>query len=482
MPFNLFHGAAALIAVLIFLLWIAYFVPVHKIGSAVKRSRARLESEERDRKESLFFLEEGYPMFSHRNLNDQWEAYRSSAAGYQGKYEYTDIGAYFSPDTTLGEITCAGLASLAPLMVFLTGALMTALASAYYTFNGKMTSDLIMEAILLLALTAFLALCMAAYYRYVSYRAQEQLRLFCRWITQRTGAADSLRGEIAGIRYSMQSYGREQKKFYVNLSEHIAITTRKSVKPYLDDTRNLIESFVKAATGRQVESMQSLADHFVANTTKLYLEQAERIAEMTAEMVGVQAKTAETLESINGIYTESQACIRDVGDTTHTALARYDGYMTQIAAMQESVTSTVQQLQEMVDFITTNTKNQNFTIENLTSFQQDLLTSSAQSTGAMKEFMSDFKDQFSSSIIALRAASADMLKSGESLRDSYAGLSESVSADVDQTFRTFEENLATISVHLGRSIRDLQEAIDELPEILRQANLKAQPPEPAEKP
>jgi archaellum component FlaC len=213
--------------------------------------------------------------------------------------------------------------------------------------------------------------------------------------------------------------------------------------------------------------MQHLAEYFASTTTQLYLDQIEKISRTTESMAEIQSRTAETLGSVTTIYTESKDCIRQVGDISTKVLDRYDDYLSNVHAMNEKLSESVVQLEGLVEYIRNNSRNQNFTIDNLSKFQEDLLSVSNQSMNSMQTFFNDFNDQYSSSIISLHAASSDMLKAGELLKESYAGLAEGVNLEVEQVFHTFEEDLATISVHLSQSIHDLQEAIDELPEILR---------------
>ncbi|MHB1454465.1 MAG: hypothetical protein ACYCYM_11000 [Saccharofermentanales bacterium] len=467
MPFDLFYVVAALMALLILVLWFVFYVPVRRMTVSLRQSRQNLLKEWKIQGNYTFFLSEGYKIFANRTLMSQWKMYLASVSKNQGRYEYSNIYEYFSPDRMLEDTTNTAMARSIPGVLFLLGTILTAAVIAVYEFTGQLTTDLVMEAVALMLAVSLLSLTMSVYYRQITYMAREQLKLFSQWISQSHSTIPSLSEEIADIRMSMQTYQHEQLKFYAKLSDHIAQTTKKAVRPYMESTKDLIEKFVLAATKRQVESMKHLAEYFANDTTQLYLEQIQKIHGTTAEMAEIQSKTAETLQSVTTIYTESKDLIRQVGDTTNNALARYDNYMIHIEEMQGAVTATVNELKDLVEYIRINSKNQNFTIENLSQFQKDLIDTSDRSTAAMQSFFADFKDQYSSSIIALRAASQDMLKSGEFLQGSYTGLAEDINQDVTKVFRTFEENLATISVHLSRSIIDLQEAIDELPEIFR---------------
>lgn len=470
MPFNLFLAVAAFMILWILILWLAFFLPVRRIQFAIKKSYNSLVKEWTIQRNYTFFLTDGYKLFSNKILKTRWELYMASVQRNKGRFEFANITEYFSPENMLKETTNTALASYIPAVAFFSGSILTAAAATLYLYEGLLTTKTISEAVLLVLGLAIASLFLSIYYKHITYKVQEELTIFTTWITQNHQSVPSITEELSDLRRTIGSYQYEQLKFYAKLSDHIARTTKTAIKPYLEDIQKTIGLFVDAAIEKQVESMQNLAEYFAKDTTMLYLDQIRKISETTESMADIQAKTAETLQSVTTIYTESKECIQMVGDTTGTVLSKYDTYMAQVEEMQVAVTATVKEMQELVEYIRTNSKNQNFTIENISRFQQEFLDTSAKSAASMQTFFDDFKDQYSSSLIALRAAAVEMAHSGETVRDSYTGLTEQVNQDVLQIFQTFEENLATISVHLSRSIRDLQEAIDELPDVLKQIN------------
>ncbi len=469
MPFDLFYGVAVLMAILIFILLLVFYLPVRKIGTDVRRSRENLIREYKLQENYTFFLNEDYKLFSGKTLKNQWRRYIDSINRNKGHSEYSNIREYFSPDRMLDETTNTPLATFVPAIVFSAGLVLTATAVVYYRAAVLLTEYKAIEASYTVLALAFVSLCMSGYYKHLTYRTKEQLRSFCQWIEQGHGAISSLTEELADLRMSMHHYQHEQLMFYADLNNHIASTTRKAVKPYLEDVRTAVADFVQAATSRQIESMKRLAEYFARDTTKLYLDQIEKISGTTAGMAEIQAKTAETLQSVTTIYTESRECIDRVGNTTGAALSQYNESIAQMTSLQAAMVDSVKELQDLAEYIRTNSKNQNFTIENLSKYQNELIETSERSTASLQQFFREFNDQYLSSIIALRAASGDMMQAGEFIRSSYTGFTGNLNQDIDAIFKTFEENLATISLHLSRSIRDLQEAIDELPAILRQS-------------
>jgi hypothetical protein len=470
MAYDFFYIAALAVLALLVLLCAALYGPIARIRKSLKGACRYLDSEWKIQGNPTFFLQDGFKLFSNKKMNGLWERYLASIGNCKGDYRYANVCEYFSPDKAMDETVNTGLASFAPIVLAIAGFLLTAATYLYYLFFSTLTSLMQVEAAALLGGILLIALGMAVYFKSLLFSTRTQFHAFVRWITATHKTLPGITEQIADVRYSMHTYNREQLKFYASLDDHIADNTIKAIQPFLEATSKVMEDFISAATDRQIEAMQHLAEHFAGTTTQLYLDQIQKISDTTASMAEIQSKTAETLQSVTTIYTESKDCIRQVGDTSSQVLERFDDYLVPVRAMNDALTESVRQLEDLVEYIRNNSRNQSFTIENLTKYQDDLLGVSNKSIYSMQTFFNDFKDQYSSSIISLRAASNDMLAAGELLKGSYTGLAEGVNRDVEQVFHTFEEDLATISVHLGRSIHDLQEAIDELPEILRRIN------------
>lgn len=471
MQIYLVYAAAVLILVITVLLWSFFYAPISKIKNEVRRARSGLEKEWKIQGNYDFFLANGYKMFGHKLLNRKWALYLDDIADHKGKYKYSNIYEYLSPDKSLDEFINLNLTSIISYSIMIFGVVITGAVVAYIDLVGLLTAEMITIAVFTILGTALLSIVSTMYYRSLCFRARSQIRLFSQFIARGHNSMVTPYDVLTDIRMSLHDFRDDQTRFYAELSSHIAKTTKLAVRPYLENTKDVIERFVSAATTRHIESMKHLAEYFAKSTTEIYVDQIAKIAVTTAEMASIQERTAVTLETVNDIYGNAMDSIRLIGETTNNALTRNESYMSRVEEMQTSVNETVKELQDLVEYIRTNTKNKNFTIENISEFQKDLIDTSARSRESMQKFFDDFNDYYSSSLIALRSAAGDMLKSGEFLRNSYTDLTGSVNTEVTEVFRTFEENLGTISLHLSNSIHGLQDAIDDLPDILKQINV-----------
>lgn len=467
MPFNIFYGLLILFTFLAFLFWLMFYNPVRRTRNALKSAVKSLKIESDFQKNSTFFMQSGYQMFKNKKLMKIWNDYLKSFFVEKDVAKYSNIKEYFSSERVIEEVANTSLATFVPTILIVFGIVFDAAFILFHQYKRLLTTDILFQAAIFSLYVILISLLMAIYNKSIRYNVQKQLNAFSNWISLQNNEITTINEQLGDLRFTMHTYQDEQLKFYAKLTDQITESTQKVLEPYLNDIKTIIENFVTAATERHIESMEKLAEYFVTNTTQLYTEQIEKLSETTSTMAQIQNQTAETLKSVTTIYTESKDCIQLISDTSSNTLVRYDTYLEKVESMNVALISSVRQLEDLVDYIRTNSRNQNFTIENITKFQQDLLDVSDRSVNSMKAFFDDFNDQYSSSIVALRAASNDIMRASELLKGSYTQMADNITVDVNKVFITFEENLATISVHLSQSIQDLQEAIDELPGILK---------------
>lgn len=459
-------GICTFFILLSFLVWLLCYNPMRKIKNSLKNTIKNLNKELRAN-EDFDFMQSGYRMFKDKKLAKIWDEYNASESVKKRRFQYSNIKEYFSEENIIGRLVNTSFTSSIPMVIFVIGIILGAVYTLIYAYQKLLTEDIVFRAAVLIFFAGISSLFFFIYNKILIFQTRKHILEFSRWISIRNNEYPSINEQLGDLRHTMHSYQQEQLKFYSQLSDHIAVTMQKAIKPFLDDTKIIIEDFVSAASDKQIESMEHLAEYFVANTTKLYSEQIERLTETTSAISSIQTQTAESLKSVTTIYTESKDCIKLISDTSSNTLVRYDTYLEKVDSMNSALVSSARHLDDLVEFIRINSQNQSFTIENLSKFQQDLIDVSERSTNAMKLFFDDFNDHFTSSVIALHSASNDIMNASELLKGSYNEMAENVNVDVNKVFSVFEENLATISVHLSETIHDLQDAIDELPEILR---------------
>jgi len=173
------------------------------------------------------------------------------------------------------------------------------------------------------------------------------------------------------------------------------------------------------------------------------------------------------LGNISEFFKELKEGINEVRENSNDMSAIYKENLEQLQSVNKLVKENINSSSNLTEYINNSLKSNNFTIEKLSEFQKELIDVSDRSGKAMNEFFTDFKDHYSSYIIAMKAASADMQKSGEIVKESYSGFASNLDKDVTGVFMKFEENLTEISIRFARSIKDLQDAVDELPEIFK---------------
>ncbi len=272
---------------------------------------------------------------------------------------------------------------------------------------------------------------------------------------------------LAAISAQLQKQSEEQRAFYDEFTDRASERLEKSVVPVLEQIGREVAEFVEAASGRQAESMDNLAGRFSDALTGAFARQMDDMSESARRMSEIQRGTAETFEMMRQVMDQSVDQTTRLNQSTGALFARLDGTLERLAALSDEAARSASVLNEVAGLIAAHSGRQSDTIEHLVAGQRQLTEISKLYVDNMNSVVADLRDQYTSTMIGLRAASADMVRSGDHLREAYEGFSVATLQNITEVFRQFDENLTSISAHLARSITELQQAVDELPLILR---------------
>ncbi len=271
---------------------------------------------------------------------------------------------------------------------------------------------------------------------------------------------------LSDILFAIQSQNGTQETAYEKMIEKTSERFAENVIPVLQEIENKVQMFISAATERQAECMTNLADAFVASLNSSFAAQLGSIEGVLAHMAEVQKMTSDSFEQMREISRSSAQSLVDLQRSEEMLFARFNGYLEKLSALSDVLTANIGSITKAVEYMNESSKTQTETIRKLSEFQQELSSISGMYTKTMETAVEDIKDQYSSSMISMRAVSGDMLKAGDHLRSAYSEFSSSLVIDIERVLQQFDEHLAGIATLLSNSIADLGQAVDELPEFL----------------
>ncbi len=420
MIINEFHIASAACFCIFLIFWFAFYDKAISFGNSFKKTVRRIEKEYSERGDSSFINDTEFRLFRNRKLDLIWRRYLEDAAPGRQNIRQTDISEYFAPENLIPEVINVPLLNLMPFVFFAVAGCIGFGAYLYRDLSGVgiRTDDLWLSVIIAAALLFSVLLAVAS--KTAVYRTEKWMRAFVHWMTRK--------------------YCR---------TPDIGIRMLEMIRPFIDETTGIINSFVSAATDKQVESMDNMAAHFAARTGEIYGEQIAKISSETTRMSGLQGELAGLLKEA---VLSGSAAARNVESITsigQEVITKYNDNLTRLEEMNLALAGSVAEFTALAAFIRQNHSDDAERISSLAaSFEQYML-------------------QHTSAVNTLKTVAEDILNAGQILKNSYGGITTDISQDIEKVFVSFDENLSTISVHLSRSIQELQEAVDELPEILR---------------
>lgn len=536
-----------------------------------------------------------YKLFSDNKIQKTWDNYFKVVSSGDGNHRFADIGNLFDPEIYISKKVNISLFSVIPVLFFFLSSALTVVFDLLFSGNVQTRSETV---VLVIFLNLLLSALMAAIFHISRFKTVEAIDSFNLKVSEIFQTPYGTGEQISDIRMILGRYHSDQLKLYSKLNKEISLTVVQKLEPFLETMEKMVRDYLSAISTDQQKAMEHLADYFMKNTSELYDGQIEKITRATTQMTLIQEKTSGSLDNISGFFNASVAAIDKVMNSSKEMTDSYEKYLIQMKDMSMGIDANIKLMAQMLEYIDENAKNKDFTIEKLTSFQEDLIKTSQDSkdqmkaffdefkntytnhlltmqvlterldksgsiieksyndfngslgeisgffeslksgmddvrnntnelsavykenldklesvnnligeniksssdlteyinnslksnnftveklaqfqkelidisdktNSAMNEFFTDFKDHYSSYIIAMKAASADMQKSGELLSESYSGFTSNLNSEVSEVFAGFEDNLSKVSIKFAKSITDLQEAIDELPDIIK---------------
>jgi Skp family chaperone for outer membrane proteins len=183
---------------------------------------------------------------------------------------------------------------------------------------------------------------------------------------------------------------------------------------------------------------------------------------------GIQEASSQSFVNMREISMVSAEGLARMQQMNQAIFADFGAYLQKLGNMSDALTENLSSFTKTNEFMRANSEVQMETIKILSEYEKELSQVSNLYTSTMQTVISEIKDQYSSTMNFPSGCTVDMLKFGQNhLRSAYGEFASSTVADIEQIFKHFDENLTSISAHLATSIADLQDAVDELPVILK---------------
>jgi len=453
--------------ILIFL-WVAFWafacIPFIKINNSLKKVIKGIEKGKKEGKIIENLTDSKIKLFSEKKLQDAWNSYCKRVEDLNGDSKVVDLNYYFSPENFIWKNTNRDISNILPMMFFVVSVILTILFTIIYQINIEAA---VKELLLVISGSLFLSLFSFASHKILIRKSGTNLIRFIEILSNETGSSISSSEQLSSIRFLLEKYNKSQLLLYNNLDKAVTNAVIKRVESFNSNIYKLIENYLSAISSDQQSAMENLADYFIKNTSLLYDGQFDKIKETISEMTELQEKTSKSFESISKFYENTQIAIESVKKNSVEMSDYYQTYFDQMKDFSMGIESNINLMGKMLMYIDENNKMKHFTVEQLTNLQKESLEISENSIKHVNQFTIDFKDHYSSYIVALKSASSEMVKTGEFLKESYTGLIENINSETDKVFSNFEQRISEISIRFADSIEELQQTVEEIPIMLK---------------
>ena len=438
-----FHIAAIACIVVIIVLWLAFIFPVSSAARSMKKANRKIRKEISVKGDSSFLGDSEFRLFGNRRLSLKWNEYREN--------ELNDVRDHFSPENVLNDTVNVSLLNVIPFLSFVICFIAAAGTYILKEELGTYSPEDHIWRLGIIAGAALISLIMAMVGRIAVFKLKKNSQSFTLWILRNHSEIPDTHTQLSVISEKLSMISDDNNRLLSELNKAFEETMIAAISPFIGNTTDLMERFVLAATDKQAESLDNLVAKYTVRTEEIYSEQIKKISSETSHMAEVQSEITDLLKQSANSSVAASRSVENISALITNVTAKYHDNLSRIDEMNLELSSSVSEFRELAGYIRQNYSSADDSIQSLAASQKEITDASLRANESLK------------------AVAEDMLKAGEILKSNYTGITTDISQDVEKVFAAFDENLSQISVHLSRSIRELQEAVDELPDIIRRS-------------
>ncbi|MBI9010955.1 MAG: anti-phage defense ZorAB system ZorA [Clostridiales bacterium] len=243
----------------------------------------------------------------------------------------------------------------------------------------------------------------------------------------------------------------------LKLADSLGEAIKKEMTPHLEEMANQNNRLVEAITGNQVEGMDKMVGHLMDEVNGLFGDQFENMSDTIEELLKWQKEVKSSMDELVNK-------IQDTAKLQSVSNKEMDSLLTKNLDLITKVNDSSIELNKIVD----NAK------EVCNSF--DALVNDNQSH---KDIIHGYSEKISSSLSLFKDLTENIDEQAtmyseelNSLNKNFQVSSESFATNlvqgIDNTFKSFDDNLSSITRHLAEVIREIKNSSDDMPDILEE--------------
>lgn len=255
------------------------------------------------------------------------------------------------------------------------------------------------------------------------------------------------------------------------ISEGVSTALAQTMKPVFDNMAREINGLMNELKNSQKESMKEMAEAFLNEMRNVSAQFYQNVAAESLNVARMQADTVNKLGSmlkqleedkkaIESMYADSRKMIEDMAKI-HSEQADQINMVVRVsqdvAKLSNDATLRIDKENELYSKLETNHSKWMEDCKNCS----EVLTGSAESVIANLSKCADTLNGVSKEV------EESLKNTCNNLQNSIADYHQKVDTDIDNTFKLFDENMASIAGTLGEAASDITEAAQRIPKAIK---------------
>lgn len=243
----------------------------------------------------------------------------------------------------------------------------------------------------------------------------------------------------------------------LKLADSLGEAIKQEMTPHLEEMANQNNRLVEAITGNQVEGMDKMVDHLMDEVNGLFGDQFENMSDTIEELLKWQKEVKSSMDELVNK-------IQDTAKLQSVSNKEMDTLLNKNLDLITKVNDSSTELNKIVD----NAKEVCNSFDSLVHDNKN-----------HKDIIHSYTEKISSSISLFKDLTENIDEQAtmyseelNSLNKNFQVSSESFSTNlvqgIDNTFKSFDDNLSSITRHLAEVIKEIKNSSDDMPDILEE--------------
>lgn len=266
------------------------------------------------------------------------------------------------------------------------------------------------------------------------------------------------------------TYQQEQTRALATLVNEVQSTLinriDEALSANLTPLTKSMESFMSAATFKQVEGVERIVNSFVSHMDQALRGQFQNLARVMDETCRAQQSANESMQAALRGFTSVTGDITAVQRASQAIVEKFEGYLNSLNAAQTAQDERGEQMSQQIEAMQKAAREQARYINQLQDYLIKLQKGMDEYSQQSAEFIKQFGETATSGQQMMREAGTALEEGAKSLSSAAEVQVTNLENNLAKLLASMDKALGEVTQQLGWTITSIKESVDQLPKVV----------------